>query len=326
MKTTRIALLLVSLLVLASPATAFAAGTADGRVVLGGTYTLHAGETLEGDLVVIGGTATLEAGSKVAGDVALIGGFLQASGEIDGDVFAIGGLVDLGPEALVRGDVTTMGAITTRDPAARVEGRVSDNLWRGTIDLEGPGIVLPDFDGFERPWIGWSFRWMDPFFGLGWSLVRSLVLAGVAVLAMMFWPDRTSRVARAVLFHPAPSFGAGLLAGAFAVAGIAVLVITVCLIPLALVAALLLAVALLFGWVAIGLEVGRRLALAFKREWSPATQAGLGTLLLSFVAYALDLLPCFGFFASMLLGLLGLGAVMLTRFGGQEWTGSTTSA
>jgi len=324
MKTTRITLLLAWLLLLAAPAPAFAAGTADGRVVLGGTYTLHAGETLAGDLVVIGGTATLEAGSMVAGDVALIGGFLQASGEIDGDILAIGGIVHLGPEALVRGDVMTLGAVTTRDPAARVEGRISDNLWRGKIDLVGPGLVLPEADGFERPWIGWSFLWIDPIFGLGWSLVRSLVLAGMAVLVMMFWPDRTSRVARAVLFHPVPSFGAGLRTGSLAVVGIVVLVITVCLIPLALVAAPLLAVALLFGWVAIGLEVGRRLALAFRREWSPATQAGLGTLLLSFVAYAIGFVPCVGFVAPMLLGLLGLGAVMLTRFGGQEWTGSPT--
>jgi len=74
-----------------------------------------------------------------------------------------------------------------------------------------------------------------------------------------------------------------------------VLAISICLSPVSLIGALILAAALIFGWVAIGLEVGRRLALAFRREWHPATQAGLGTLLLSFVIYAVGLIPCLGF-------------------------------
>jgi len=55
-----------------------------------------------------------------------------------------------------------------------------------------------------------------------------------------------------------------------------------------------------------------------KRDWHPATQAGLGTLLLSFVAYAFGLIPCVGFVFGAMLAVIGLGAVTLTRFGGQD--------
>jgi hypothetical protein len=93
-----------------------------------------------------------------------------------------------------------------------------------------------------------------------------------------------------------------------------------------LIGALILGAAFIFGWVAIGLEVGRRLALAFRREWHPATQAGLGTLLLSFVIYAVGLIPCLGFSVGALVWMLGLGAVILTRFGGKESLGSASPA
>ena len=60
---------LVLILAFALPVSAFAGGLQEGRVVFGGTYTLHDGETLDGDLAVLGGAAFLEQGSTVDGDV-----------------------------------------------------------------------------------------------------------------------------------------------------------------------------------------------------------------------------------------------------------------
>ena len=59
------------------------------------------------------------------------------------------------------------------------------------------------------------------------------------------------------------------------------------------------------------------MAQVLKRDWHPAMQAGLGTLL-SFVAYAFGLIPCVGFVFGLMLAVIGLGAVTLTRFGGQD--------
>jgi hypothetical protein len=97
------------------------------------------------------------------------------------------------------------------------------------------------------------------------------------------------------------------------------LAITVILIPVSLLAAIVLVVATAFGWIAVGYEVGRRVAQAFQWVLQPAVSAGLGTLLLTFVIGAVSWVPCVGWIAFPLVGSLGLGAVLLTRFGSQDY-------
>ncbi|MBF8256035.1 MAG: putative membrane protein [Anaerolineales bacterium] len=324
MKAFKIAVPLILLLALAVPGTAYASGLADGRVVIGGTYSLESGQVLSGDLVIIGGAGTLESGSRVDGDVALIGGLLNAAGEVDGDVFALGGVVTLGPEAVIHGDLITMGAAVSRAEGAQVEGQVTEESMQNGFDLSFPGIVLPQvFTGVNAPAVHWGLSLFNPLFSFGWAILKALLMAGVAILVVMFWPERTARVARTIIAQPVAAGGLGLLTAFFGVTLIVVLAITICLSPVSLIGALVFGAAMIFGWASIGLEVGRRLALAFKREWHPATQAGLGTLLLSLVGFAVGLVPCLGFIFLALLWMVGLGAVLLTRFGGQESSGST---
>jgi hypothetical protein len=331
MKSVRLALPIVLVAALAFPIVAFAggesAGESEGRVVLGGTYTLLSGKVLTGDLVVIGGAATLETDSTVEGDVALIGGFLNADGLIEGDVFAMGGIVTLGPEVVVEGDLVSIGAVVNRAEGAQVLGQVSDESW-STFDFRGPGVIVPEVVGvpgmMPLPWGGMS--WFDPLASFGWALLRALLMAGLAVLVIMFWPERTARVGRALISQPAASGGIGLLTAFLGLLVIVILAFTICLIPFSLIGGLILGAAFIFGWIALGLEVGIRLAEAFKRDWHPATKAALGTLLLSFVAYAFGLIPCVGGIVPLVLSLIGLGAVTLTRFGGREAVSSAPPA
>jgi hypothetical protein len=332
MKVVKFALPLVLLVALAVPITASAEGLADGledgRVVIGGTYTLESGQVLSGDLVVIGGSATTLADSRVAGGVALIGGALDIDGEVGEDVFALGGIVTLGPQALIHGDLVTIGAVVNRSEGARVEGQVTEGAFDEGFNFAVPGVVVPDTGrGIVVPEFGraidvrplsWGLAALNPFFTIGWAVLRSLLMAGLAILVVMFWPERTARVARTVITQPVMAGGLGLLTAFFGVLLIVVLAITICLSPVSLIGGVVLGAALIFGWVAIGLEVGRRLAIAFKRDWQLATQAGLGTLLLSFVVYAVGIIPCIGFVFGVVLWAAGLGAVILTRFGGQE--------
>jgi hypothetical protein len=317
MKAFKIAVPFVLLLILAVPSTAFAAGLEDGRVVIGGTYTLETGQVLSGDLVVIGGSATTQPGTQVMGGVALIGGALEIAGEVEDDVFALGGFVTLEPTALIHGDLITLGAVVNRAEGARVEGQVTDTTFAEGLDLTIPGVVtVPEVGRFEVPIRGWA-----PFnvlFDIGWSIVKALLMAGLAVLVVMFWPERTARVARSAMAQPVPAFLLGLVTVLFGVMLIVVLAITICLSPLSLIGGIVLAAGLILGWVALGLEVGWRMAQAFKRDWHPATQAGVGTLVLSLVVYAVNIIPCVGVFFGVILWMLGLGAVLLTRFGGQD--------
>ena len=321
MKRLSIILTLTVVALLAFPTTVLAAGLSDGKIVVGGTYTLKSGEVLGGDLLVIGGAATLEPGSEVTGTVALIGGVIDVAGTIDGDLAAIGGAANLAATAVVHGDVVTIGSSIRRADGAVVEGQVSAGDFEGPLDLRIPNLTMPpapNFDVFYSPF-SWTLE-------IGWYFLRAFLYAALAVLVVMFWPLRTGRVAQTAIAQPVIAGALGLITFLVAIPVVVFLVLTICLSPLAFLGVLVLVVAYVLGWIAIGLEVGQRLAAAFRQDWSLAVSAGVGTLVLTLVMYAIDFIPCVGFLAPVVTYCLGLGAVMLTRFGGQDYLGSTTTA
>jgi hypothetical protein len=67
--------------------------------------------------------------------------------------------------------------------------------------------------------------------------------------------------------------------------------------------------------ISLGFEVGRRISLAFKQVWHPAIAAGLGTLVLMAILNGIGFIPCVGWIPKVLVGVVGLGAVLLTQFG-----------
>ncbi len=80
--------------------------------------------------------------------------------------------------------------------------------------------------------------------------------------------------------------------------------------------ALLSSAALVFGWISLGMIVGARLSAALKLyTLSPAVTAALGTGVLTLAAHVIGWIPCAGWVTVGLLAMIGLGAVLLTRFG-----------
>ena len=73
------------------------------------------------------------------------------------------------------------------------------------------------------------------------------------------------------------------------------------------------------GGIDISLKVGKRLGEGFKWELQPPAAAGLGTLVLTLVIGGIGMVPCVGWVAPFLVASIGLGAVMLTRFGSREY-------
>lgn len=326
----KLVLTLIATLVLALiPANAAAGGRMEGRVVMGGDFTLTAGEVLDGDLVVLGGNVTIEEGSLVKGSVFLLGGNASVAGEIEGDLALLGGNMDLRATALVRGDVATLGGNLNRDEGAVVEGDV----------VSEDGVVLPfdvnvpEVDGLDfhfgpfsglRPFRFFSLG-INPLLGSILLVFQSLVIAALAVLVVMFWPNPTARAAKAVVDQPILAGGLGLLTALVVPVLAIVLVFTILLIPVSMVAALALAMAFVFGWIAIGLEVGKRLSEALKWDSHPAAAAGLGTLLLTFVVGGIARFSCFGSLLVLFVLFLGLGGVILTRFGSREYALARTT-
>jgi hypothetical protein len=152
-----------------------------------------------------------------------------------------------------------------------------------------------------------------------WFGLRSLLVAALATIVVMFWPEPTARAARAVVAQPLLSGGLGLLTFVVAPVLLIVLAITIILSPVSLLAAVLLVLGGVFGWIAIGKEVGDRLVKAFTWDLHPAASAGLGTLALSLVVGGIGLIPCVGWMVAFVVVAIALGAVLLTRFGSREY-------
>lgn len=72
---------------------------------------------------------------------------------------------------------------------------------------------------------------------------------------------------------------------------------------------------MLFGWIAIGLELGKRIAVLFKADWAPAVNAGVGTFLLTILTSLFGAIACVGWVIPTLVILLAAGGVVMTVFG-----------
>jgi len=294
------------------PITAFAASQPE--VVIGNTYTLESGKMLNDDLFVLGGTVNLMSGSTVNGNLFILAGNVQAAGTINGNVTVLGGTVNLASTLVVNGNLTSAGTAINRDPGAQIHGQVNTNVNTPVIVMPG-GTRIPNLTG--------NF---DPFFRVVGFFLRLFFWALAAMVMAMFIPDHLLRVSQTALAQPLISGGLGLLTIIIVPIILVLLAITICLIPVSLIGVLIMVIAWAFGLIALGLEVGKRISVMFKQVWHPAIAAGLGTLLLMSVLSGLEaIIPCVGWIPKFLVGLLGLGAVLLTQFGMKPYLPSPSS-
>jgi hypothetical protein len=315
-------LMLVVLLSMALPAAVASAddGIDHGKVVFGSDYVLESGETLQGDLAVFGGDVTLAQSSLLTGDVLVLGGSVTVAGSVDGDIAIFGGDAQLDSTCEVDGDIVALGGSVRRQEGAVVRGTISegfsfDFIPRPRVPAGVPSLGIPSMPGPQSAWRWW---WSGGNPAWNWfvrgvrSLATTLLLAVLAIIVVALWPKPTERLADTVWSSPGATVGMGLLT-LLVVPGLAVLLaillITACLVPLLAVAA---GAAFLFGWIGLGLLIGRRLLLALKaRSVSSLWQAGLGVALITLAGSV----PCLGWLAWLIGGAFGLGAVVLTRFG-----------
>jgi hypothetical protein len=305
-------LFLITTLILALPGPVHAQGPegGDSPVIFGSDYVLASGQTIK-DLVVFGGDATIEEGSHVTGDVVIFGGNLSLAGEVQGDVTAFGGNIDVAADALIGGDLNTLGGSASISPKAVVKGNRVSGV--GGVPMRIPTMIYtPSF-------------WVN--FGTGASVLSavfgSFILALLAVLVALFLPTPTERVAQTIDTQPLMTGAVGLLTFIVTPALFLVLVITIILIPLGLIGIVIFGIALLFGWIALGLEFGKRMTGLLHTQWAVPVNAGVGTLVLSLVVnLALVVtaewwwtLFCIGIPLFSILLMVGLGGVIASKFG-----------
>lgn len=315
-----LSMLIICAVLLAFPGTALAQSPdQDGQLVLGGNYLLESGKRLDGDLAVFGGTATLEENSKVDGNVFIAGGSLFVDGEIDGDVVAFGGSITLDDDAVVRGDINTVGASLRRADGAVVEGAIKSGQPQDYNLNIKPPVIVP-FSGINNPQSDGLTRITNALKPVGrilWVFMQAFAAAALAALIALMLLKNTERVAGAIVREPIVAGGLGLLTIIVAPMLLIILLITICLAPVGIVGFLLLGLAVLYGWIALGLEVGRRLETSLKQHWAPPVSAGIGTFILSLVGSLVGIIPCVGWVLPFLVSMIGLGGVLISRFGTQ---------
>ncbi len=307
--------LLLAVLILVPFQAAHAQPLLEGQVIFGYNYTLQSGETLNGDLVVFGGTVTIEKDARVNGSVVLMGGSVNADGEVSQDVVVIGGAVKLGENAHIYGNLVTIGAPVDRASSAKVDGDVINNPPRPGITIPDPKPITPIAPIVEVN--GWN-----PFWSAFNLLAQSIGMALLAMLIVLFIPQQARRVGEAAVAQPLIGGGLGLLSillyvvSIVALALFSLLIITLIVtIPMIFILSVVLAAGAVFGEISLGLELGLRLTGMVNRSWALPLTAGLGTFVLYLVTNAASFVPCIGWILPALVGLLGLGAVVMTRFG-----------
>jgi len=287
-----------------------------GRIIFGDNYTLQSGDEVDGDLVVFGGNVTVEEDANLNGNLVVFGGTVSSAGNLNGDVVVFGGQISLDAKAVVAGDVVTIGGQLTEAEGATIKGDVVKNV--------SPEIRLPN--GSFSPNItppNIRVNNYNPFWTAAGVFYRALIIAALAMLVAVFLKPQMEQVGQTVVRQPVATGGMGLLTvigGPIAlVAASLVMIVTLILIPVAvlvlLTGGLLLTLAWLFGVIAIGYEVGERFTQSINQAWAPAFTTGFGTFLVVLISGALGQIPCVGLVIPVLIALLGIGAVVATRFG-----------
>jgi cytoskeletal protein CcmA (bactofilin family) len=284
------------------------------KLIIANTFRLENGDVLNGNLVVIGSTVTIAETAQLNGDVVIVGGTLTTEGTVTGNMVIIGGAVTLDDTAAVNGDIVSTGATLKQSPLASVSGSITEQTpseW--------------NFD--DKNTVGFPFQTGSAY--LTQFLTACLEALGLAVLAViigLFLPAQTKRVSDTIVKEPLVTGGVGLLTVFCAPIAMVLISITIILIPITVLAAIVLSLAVLYGWIAVGNEIGERIGRLFHAEWPVPVSSGIGVLLISLVVGTMNLLPCLGWIVGFIIIILGLGAVVSSRFGSSKYANKLAQA
>lgn len=281
--------------------------------LFGQNYTLSSAQTLNGSIVLIGGNITIEKDAQVNGDIVLIGGNLNIAGSVNGEIAVIGGTLslthkivgdialigsnaNLSETAIVKGNITTMGGRVDQNPKAEVDGQIVNN-------------APPDIEQLSEPRVDVI---VNPFGEIFSVMLKALGMAIVALLLTLFLDAPIKRVGDYALAQPFVAASVGLLA-----------IFISTLLFWTILPIFVIFCAWVLGVVAIGQEVGRRFVQAINQSWQPIFSTAFGTFLLVLVVGFAGLIPCIGWVFKFALALVGIGSVMMTRFGAHSGSAPT---
>jgi hypothetical protein len=249
------------------------------------------------NIVKIGSNVTIEEGTKVR-NVLAIGGQITVDGVVENHVVSIGGSIVLTRTAVVGGSIFSLGGIIVRGRGAEVYGTLTE--------INTDDISEAITKALSEEWEGWS--WIFAIVSL--SIFLGVLL--VTVLTVFLIPKPVRLISSAIKEKPFKVTAWGLT-GLVLIVPLAVLlavsVVGIVLIPLEMAIVLF---AVLLGFIAVSQLVGRRLFTVLKRHDQSLMRETIWGLL---ILWLIGWIPYVGWMVKMCAIVIGLGGVLLTRFG-----------
>ena len=273
------------------------------QLFIGKSFTLEAGNIIKGDIVGIGTDLTLKPGSIVEGNILLVGSSLEAGGIVKGDLNLFTGNSHIIKSAILNGDINQFFHHVVLEHDAQVTGEMNSFTF--------PGFPVEQISRF----ISTATEWIRPNRWFLWDFSRTLVLSLLALLAVMLLKKPTTRISSQIQSQPFIAWGAGIFIALATPFVALILIITICLLPIGLLLLLALALSYLLGWLALGVVMGKMAQRWLRTHWSEELQVFMGSLILGLVTSIISWIPCIGWVFNFIIGCIGLGAVIITRFG-----------
>jgi hypothetical protein len=257
----------------------------------GSVVVVNSGEVICSNLTSFGGTIVIQ--GVVKGNVVSFGGKVVIDGRVEGNVTLYEGNVTLQNNAHVDGNIHLCGGHWVHGADSQLRGSVFEcTTSAGLLALSAgrPSLSI------------WSI--------LTWVALGLLLTSLLPEHVMLVRTTVSSKMRRSLVL--------GFLSALLAPAVLAVLIALIISIPLAIIVAIGLVAAWALGTVAIGWLVGDYIlrTLTPHQHTTRMAQVVVGLVVL----VLLESLPYIGWLVSIGAGLLGLGAVFLSRFGTRLYT------
>ena len=250
-----------------------------------------------GNIFRIGSDVTIDEGMTVR-NVFSIGGQITIDGSVEKHVVAIGGSVVLTKTAIIGGNIVSIGGVIVRGRGAEVQGNLTE--------INSNDISEAVTAALSDEWEGWS--WI-------FAIIQASLFIGILILILPiihFIPKPIRVISATVSDVPLKAILWGI-GGLILVVPLAVLltisVIGIVLIPLEIT---IVFCAILLGFISILQLIGKGFFSIFsKHDHSIARETILGLIILWFIG----LIPYVGWMLKVFAIVIGLGGVIITRFG-----------
>ena len=252
-----------------------------------------------------GGTVVVDRSTVLCGELTVFGGTVMIHGQLRGNLLAFGGTIAI--DGGVSGDITLFGGSVTLQPGAHVHGSI--HLYGGQ-EVKAPGAILDGtLDDHSQHSLYFGFQ------GPGLSVWYLILMIPLSLLFTRFLPEHATFVRATAEQHVRRSFLVGLLTCLLAPVVLSFLLALIVAIPVALIVFIGLLAAWVSGMIAVGWSIGEQIMHALTSR--PLTRRSRYiAVILGQVALAIfGFLPVIGWLVSLGAGMIGLGAVLLSRFG-----------